>query len=139
MPEESSMSLRLLIRAPAPPFSARADAATASGGARQGRGIGARLAWCLAGPAFERVRKRTDFPISEQPRKFGDRQRLLRQITLCEIESQACTEAGNGQALHGEPPCECPLADAEAARDVAGPGLAMRQERNNGVLDARTE
>ena len=85
------------------------------------------------------MRKGGNLSIAKQPCYLRNRQVTVGQIAVSEVGSKTVQKLREGEPFQGEPTGERSLADSELTCNFAGTRFAMGQQRNNGILDARSK
>ena len=85
------------------------------------------------------MRKRADVPIAKQPGDLRNRELWLGQVSICQVAAKAFQDIRKGDFLGDQSPRKRPLTDAKMPGNLANLGLAVRQQRDDGVFDPGPE
>src|SRR6185369_5529738 len=92
-----------------------------------------------AGPSFESVCQRRDFPVTEQPRDFGNGQRLIVEIALGERSPKLVQNFSKGCSFLAQLAGQASRAHPEPWRNFRCHGPAVRQPSRQDVLYLRPD
>src|SRR4051794_12330524 len=103
------------------------------------RVLAAPLSWCLAGPSLEGVREGARLLKTQEPSNVTDRKVPVVEIALSKVSPHLIEHLREGKVLRSKSPCQGPRTNPQRLGDRADASRAVRQERQDCVLDGSSD
>src|SRR3954447_11895446 len=99
----------------------------------------AMLGWSLARPPLKCVREGARFLKTQEPSNVTDRKAAVVEVALSQVGSHLIEHLREAKILRSKPACQGPRTDPQRLCDLTDASLAVRQKRQDRVLDGSSD